>query len=180
MVHGLFAFLFNMSWLNRIVIPWSNISWNERPIWLSLCWGWGTFMHKKTNDLHTDHTILVRPYHGHIVVAINYLYQLLLAIYWRSFVLFVFRGVCEIDCQHRTQIPYYVDAKSSVHWRFDRITFCMAPPLFHSFLLKGISYWGKLDTSLFRIKWTSGGAIRKLFRSIDYCLKIIAKQTSYS
>ena len=43
------------------------------------------------------------------------------------------------------------------------ITFRMAPPLFHSFLQKGIYQWGKLDTTLFYFEWKSGGAIRKLF-----------------
>ena len=45
-----------------------------------------------------------------------------------------------------------------------RITFRMAPPLFHSFLQKGINQSGKLDTILFYFEWKSGGAIRKLFQ----------------
>ena len=48
------------------------------------------------------------------------------------------------------------------------ITFRMVPPLFHSFLQKGISHWDKLlDTIIhvidFYIEWKSGGAIRKPF-----------------
>ena len=39
----------------------------------------------------------------------------------------------------------------------------MAPPLFHSFLQKGIYQSGKLDTILFYFEWKSGGAIRNLF-----------------
>ena len=49
------------------------------------------------------------------------------------------------------------------------ITFRMAPPLFPSFLQKGISLWGKLDTILFHIEWKSGGAIRKLFPIYKLC-----------
>ena len=45
-----------------------------------------------------------------------------------------------------------------------RITFRMAPPLFHLFLQKWIYQWGKLDTILFHIEWKSGGAMRKLFQ----------------
>ena len=53
-------------------------------------------------------------------------------------------------------------------WDMIRITFRMAPPLFHSFLQKGIYQSSKLDTILFYFEWKSGGAIRKLFQKITH------------
>ena len=64
-----------------------------------------------------------------------------------------------------------------------RITFRMAPPLFHKFLQKGISHWGKLlelDT-LFHIEWKSGGAmpIWKLFPwFFCHCFNLFSSEVS--
>ena len=62
----------------------------------------------------------------------------------------------------------------------------MVPPLFHSFLQKGISHWGKLDTTiLIHIEWKSGGAIRKLFPFFVWTLgpnveKVVAPYGNFS